>query len=177
MSRFADVNSGLTAETLRSLLDYDHETGQLTWKVSRTISIKVGDRAGSINKNGYVVVVLKVGDQPPRAFKAHRLIFLWITGRWPTRFVDHIDGCRSNNRWANLRDANESENAQNQRSAHRNKTKSCPLGVTWHKRLQRWQAKIRVGGRSRHIGTFDSAEQAHAAYLDAKRQFHPGLVA
>jgi acetylornithine deacetylase/succinyl-diaminopimelate desuccinylase-like protein len=36
-----------------------------------------------------------------------------------------------------------------------------------------YSAQIKVNGKSKHIGLFHSAEEAHAAYVAAKRIHHP----
>ena len=78
--------------------------------------------------------------------------------------VDHIDRDRSNNRVENLRWVSHQQNAQNQ------------LGRGCEKRGSRWRASIRVGGKNTRLGTFDTEEEAHAAYLAAKRVYHPFFV-
>jgi hypothetical protein len=90
-------------------------------------------------------------------------------------FIDHRDTCRTNNRLANLRDATRSVNAQNLRAARSNNSSCGLLGVTWNR--GRWTAQISPpGGPRTYIGRFDTAEQAHAAYLDAKRRLHAGCT-
>jgi hypothetical protein len=61
-------------------------------------------------------------------------------------------------------------NTQNQHSASRNNGTGL-LGVSRHG-LDRWQARIRKDYKAVHIGTFDTASAAHAAYVQAKRDLH-----
>ena len=73
----------------------------------------------------------------------------------------------------NLRLADRSANMQNKRAAMSN-NKSCGLlGVTWNKQHRRWQSKLMANKKRYHVGYFETAEQAHAAYLLAKRRLHP----
>ena len=160
----------LTAETLRGLLDYDPETGEFRWRVSRGNRIKVGAAAGTVSSNGYVVIRIN-----GMLFKAHRLAWLYTHGMWPDHQIDHINSDKRDNRIKNLRDVSRSVNLQNQTKPPKNNTSGF-FGVSWHKRKKRWGAQIKVNGRKQHIGLFDTPEAAHAAYLVAKLRLHPGDI-
>jgi len=98
-------------------------------------------------------------------YRAHRLAFLYMTGKWPSVWLDHEDVNRSNNRWANLRKTTPSFNIANSPRGRGNK--SGLKGAYWHKREQKWRAQIGVNRRTIHLGRFDTAEDAHAAYFAA----------
>lgn len=152
-------------ELFSRYLSYSPETGEFTWNIAPSIGTKAGSTAGSIN-HGYRRIKLR-----GRPYFAHRIALLLTEGDWPTNDVDHIDGDGTNNRLANLRHATRSENLQNQRRAHRG-SHSGILGAYFHKRLRKWQSSIAVGGKTFHLGTFSTAEEAQACYLKAKRRFH-----
>jgi hypothetical protein len=119
-----------------------------------------GTLAGAIEtKGGYRDVRLN-----GRRFRGHWIIWALMTGEWPTHEIDHIDGDGSNNRWANLRLATHAENAQNLPPA---------AGCTWDKKRRKWAALIKVDCRTINLGRFDTEAEAHAAYLAAKRIYHP----
>ena len=40
-------------------------------------------------------------------------MFLWVTGEWPEAEIDHKNRDKSDNRWANLREARRPENIAN----------------------------------------------------------------
>lgn len=40
-------------------------------------------------------------------------------------------------------------------------------GVSWVEKTKKWKAEIRVGGTYRYLGLFDTAREAHAAYVRA----------
>jgi hypothetical protein len=159
----------LTAERVRSALFYEPETGSFTWLVSTSNRVKVGAVAGNISPFGYLYISLD-----GHRYKAHRLAFLYMHGVWPTNHIDHLDGNPANNRIENLRDVSHSVNMQNIRKA---KSSNKSTGMLGSYRIgKRFQAKIVIDGKVRHIGMFDTPELAHAAYLAAKRLHHHGCT-
>lgn len=149
------------------MLSYDPETGVFIWLKRTGGQCKAGAPAGYLTRDGYPAITLD-----RRINLAHHLAFLLMTGRWPETLVDHIDGDRTNNRWSNLREVTCAVNSQN-RFAARNKTRSAPLGVTWHKGAGKWQAQIRHNEKHYYLGLFDTPEAAHMAYLAKKAEVHP----
>ena len=99
----------LTQKRAKELLDYDPETGLLTWKVNkRGRGAKVGGKAGSNCINGY----LYVGIDSKRLL-IHRVVWLWYYGYFPENDIDHINRVRSDNRICNLREVSRSCNNHN----------------------------------------------------------------
>ena len=164
-----DSMSELNSTRLRELLDYDQNTGEFTWKISRGRTAKAGGIAGAKHGENYILIMIS-----GRTYKAHRLAWMYVHGDWPKGFIDHINGVRHDNRIGNLRDVTRSENMQNQRKPQRN---NPHLGVTWCKRRQLWLAQIKVGGRNKFLGYHQKSEEASAAYLAAKKELHAGCVA
>lgn len=152
----------LTAAYLQSILDYDPKTGVFRWKV-KLARANPGDVAGRINSNGYWRISIQRRD-----YGAHRLAWLYVYGRLPERQLDHINGDRLDNRLANLREATHSQNMQNLKR-FRNNT-SGYQGVRKHK--GKWQARICVDRHVHHLGSFRTAEDAAAAYAEAKARLH-----
>jgi hypothetical protein len=158
----------ITAEEARALLDYDRETGVIRWIVHVGNQYVAGDIAGGVTKYGYRRVRV-LG----RKYMAHRLAWLITHGHFPDGPIDHINGCRDDNRLVNLRAATREINNQNLRKARRN-SKLGVLGVSMDRK--RYKAQIQVGGKVLFIGNFSTAEDARAAYLAAKRHLHPGCT-
>lgn len=158
----------LTQSRLRELFDYHADAGVFVRRVSvRGSNGQAGDVAGYQNHHGYVSIGVD-----SRSYSAHRLVWMYVYGEMPGGQIDHINGCRSDNRLANLRDVTPGENLQNQRSPRSN-NKSGLLGVT--KYHNRWRATIKPPGKpTKYIGLYASKEEAHAAYLTAKRLHHKG---
>lgn len=154
----------ITAEIVRQLFIYDGE--HLRWNVSRQ-KIQKGAIAGEI-RDGY----RRIGVNGQK-YAAHRLIWLFVYGQFPTHFIDHIDGNGLNNRIENLRDVTNRENCLKQK-LHCTNT-SGYTGVSWDKRTNRWIAEIRVRDKKIRIGSFKNIEDAAAARKDAEKKhgFHP----
>lgn len=159
----------LTADRLRALFTYDQDTGVFTRRV-RSANVLAGSVAGSLS-HGY----MRIGVDG-RQYAAHRLVILYVEGEFPPDQIDHINGVRTDNRLANLRHASNSVNGQNKRRALIS-NKSCGLlGASFHKGAGKWSAQIKTNGKSKHLGLFESADMAHAAYLVAKRSLHEGCT-
>lgn len=157
----------LTAETLRELLSYDPITGEFRWRVTKSAQAKIGTIAGCESHGYRQIGIFR------KPYKSARLAWLYVYGEWPKHDIDHINGIRDDNRISNLRDVTRLVNCQNRRIAKSGSWAGL-LGVSKNKK--RWSAKIRAGGRQICIGTFDTPEQAHEAYILAKRELHPGCT-
>jgi hypothetical protein len=141
---------------LKERLSYDPETGVFTWNpgVGGMGARFSGKQAGSMDPmQGYV----KIGVLGS-FYKAHRLAWLYVTGSEPTGEIDHINGNKCDNRIANLRDCKKSDNGKNTGLSKRNK--SGFRGVTKHTGREKWIASIAINGKNKHLGVFDSPEEA-----------------
>lgn len=150
----------LSAEYVRSLLDYDPETGEFRFRIRKGGRAKVGKIAGSFDKKKYHRIKID-----GHLYLASRIAWLYVTGEWPKALIDHEDRDPSNTRFANLREATYTENARNCRTPRRNT--SGYKGVSWHKTRKEWRSYIRVEGKLIHLGAFFSAEEASDAYKAA----------
>ena len=154
----------LTAEYLRSVLDYDPATGIFTRKVSTARSVKVGDIAGSPTGLGYLLISVR-----SRLHLAHRLAWLYVYGSWPKDQIDHINRIRTDNRIANLREVSHKQNNQN-RSKPSNNTSGHP-GVSWYKPYNKWRAQITHNYKHIHLGYFSILEEAIASRKAAEKLY------
>jgi hypothetical protein len=83
--------------------------------------------------------------------------------------VDHIDGDRTNNQRANLRQCTRSQNLQNQRKKRGSSSRF--KGVYWLKANEKWRAKIAVNGKCKCLGLFSDEVAAAHAYDAAAIQY------
>lgn len=151
----------MTPERLHELLDYDARTGIFTWAKTRR-GCRIGDIVGCCMKHGYIGIRLD-----NVLHYAHRLAWLYVYGKWPINQIDHIDGNRANNAFINLREVSNAENAQNK---HKSQNKSGFRGV--RKENSKWLAEIKIDYKPIRIGLFGTPEEAHQAYILAKRKLH-----
>lgn len=161
------ANADLTPARLREFLSYNPDTGVFT-RIKGTRGHAAGDAVGNLNSRGYIRIIIDRIE-----YQAHRLAWLYAYGEWPANEIDHINGIRTDNRLCNLRDVPKTHNQQNRHGAYRN-NQSGFLGVHWSKHAKRWTSHIRINGKATGLGYFDTPEDAHAAYLQAKREHHPG---
>lgn len=162
------MTAGEFADLVLDQLNYDSDTGVFTWKnppVSQPS--RRGKVAGCLQKeSGYVRIGIN-----GVYFKAHRLAWLVTYREWPADELDHINGVCHDNRIANLRSVSRAENMWNQRKATAN-SRSGILGATYDERRGTWGANIRRHGKTYWLGCFKTSEEAHQAYLKAKRELH-----
>jgi hypothetical protein len=158
----------LTQKELKEVLDYDADTGKFTWLKATNNRIKVGGIAGCINKvHGYRAIKIN-----GKIYKAHRLAFLYMTGKFPPDDTDHINHSRDDNRFVNLRKVTRLENLRNQSMYSKNK--SGFTGVYWDKARNKWKANIKINGKSKHLGRFTDMDDAVIARKKAniEHEFH-----
>jgi len=150
----------ITLARLQELLDYNPETGEFLWRIRRGKKAE-GSSAGCVAPIGYVMMRVD-----GHLHYAHRLAWLYATGEWPKHQIDHINGVRSDNRIANLREVSSSENARNK--ARSGKNTSGYVGVHWFKPTRKWRASLVVGGKTFICSYFDTIEEAASARRQAE---------
>lgn len=155
----------ITQAELKELMYYDPETGVFVWRVSKSKRVKVGSVAGTLQNKGYIHIKIN-----GRKYLAHRLAFLYMTGTFPEHQIDHQNGIRADNRWNNLREATNSDNQRN--SGKQANNTSGYKGVAWNKQAGKWYAQCGVNGKDYHIGSFTTANEAHAAYCAFAAKYH-----
>ena len=176
-----------SARILKRLLSYNPSTGQLTWRerpnwmfkrhhytneretFARIWNSKHAGKPAftSVNADGY-----HQGQIFKSLFRAHRVIACMMTGDWPSRQVDHLNGDRADNRWENLRLVSREQNMRNAK-LYANNT-SGVVGVCWLKRERSWLARIGTGKKSIVLGyfkEFDDAVEARKA-AEIKYGYH-----
>lgn len=159
----------LTQERLKELLDYDKNTGLFTWKIYKGRVTK-GYIAGTICR-GYINI--KIDN---KLYKAHRLAWLYMYGKLPDMVIDHIDSDKTNNKISNLRDVSIAYNNQNIITCSKYKKLNLPVGVSICNRKKAYVASIHIDGKNKNLGRFHTVQEAHTAYIEAKREYHPGSL-
>jgi hypothetical protein len=159
------ANAILTQDQLKSQLDYNPKTGIFTRKIHLSNFTKNTKTVGYYRNGYHCISVFN------KKYASHRLAWLYMTGSWPKNHIDHIDGNKSNNIFLNLRDVTNAENHQNIFKANlNNKTKL--LGVMKQGKSESYQARIRHNYKTYCLGTYSTPEEAHLAYVKAKRLIH-----
>lgn len=160
----------LTADRLRELVEYDSLTGTFSRRARELQATRLGRpyvrrRAarplpGHIRPDGYVEILVDGS-----IYLAHRLAWLYMTGVFPSEYIDHKNRGRADNTFSNLREATPTENQGNRKRGSNNR---CGLkGVSYHKYCTRkpWQATIMRSGKRHSLGYHATPEEAHAAYV------------
>lgn len=150
---------------LSELLYYNKETGLFTWKVSRG-RVAAGSTAGKYSQRGYRLLGIDGA-----AYQEHRIAYFMGSGTDPHgSLIDHVNGNRADNRFANLRLCSAEQNQHN--SGKRNANTSGYKGVSFDRDRNRWRASITAFGERKFIGRFDTPELAHMAYCKAAAELH-----
>ena len=149
----------LSQDRLKELLEYDANTGDFVWLKSTSRRVKVGEKACKSNIRGYFYISID-----KKRYGAHRLAWLYEYGSFPKHNIDHIDGNPSNNKISNLREATQEQNLFNTKRFKTNT--SGYKGVHFHKGTGKWRAVASVNNYPKHIGLFQTAEDASVAYTN-----------
>lgn len=140
----------ISQQQLKELLHYCPDTGRFTWLVHANHNgALIGDTAGHIAANGYCQITVK-----RYSSTAHRLAFIYMLGRLPIKEVDHLNGVRDDNRWANLRDVSSTMNGRNK--CLRSDNNMGIHGVYWREVPQRWEVQINSSYAGRYATLLDA---------------------
>jgi len=154
----------LTQSRLKELLHYDPATGEFTWLTWRGGKARAGSRAGTDDKDGYRQISVD-----GRLYKAHRLAWLYMTGKWPPGDTDHRNNTPGDNIWKNLRTATRSRNNQNSKPRGTSRHK----GVSWDEKSKKWRSQVRTGGKNHNLGLHVTEQAAAGAYATFAAKHFP----
>ncbi|MGO4744001.1 HNH endonuclease signature motif containing protein [Serratia quinivorans] len=157
------MKNDIAVEKLKELLNYNPVTGIFTWKQNRRGKARSGDVAGSVNDLGYLKISV-IG----KNYAAHRLAWLYVYGKWPSKFIDHIDRNKLNNSIDNLREATRYENGANVGIKSHNT--SGFIGVSYNAQWRKWFAQIIHKGNKTFLGYYKTPELASEAYQKAAKE-------
>lgn len=143
-------------DELQRRIQYNPDTGALSWRAEPCRGKRVGDLLSAHDSDGYLYTHVNGWTT-----SIHRLVWIVATGERPLE-VDHINCDRTDNRWINLREATDSQNAQNrQLVANASGLKGA------HMQNGRWCSRIRIGSGRLFLGYTASAIEAHEMYKKA----------
>lgn len=150
---------------LKELLSYNPESGVFTWIQDRGKCQK-GDVASGTNCNGYRSIRLDYVRYP-----MHRLAWLYVHGKFPENFIDHINMDKSDNRLCNLRPVTNSQNMMN--SVRKGQvTTSRWKGVSWISGKKKWKATVNANGVKHWLGYFNDEREAAEECMFALLKHH-----
>lgn len=148
-------------QSARQKLAYYNDSGIFAWRTARYNQLhRLTKPAGSIYPNGYRYIAIDGPD-----YRCARLAWWFVTNEWPDCYIDHINGNKSDDRFANLRLATNSQN-QGNRGLMRTNT-SGVKGVSINSRTGKWQTKITIHGRAKNLGEYRTLAEAGRAYRKA----------
>lgn len=152
----------LPLQGIENFLAYDPITGEIFRLGSPKNTV-----AGCLDKpNSYKRIKLN-----GKLYAAHRIAWYLHTQQDPGTYdIDHVNGDRSDNRACNLRLATRSQNMINTKK--RQAGVSAYKGVSWDSQRSKWRAEIRINGKNKRIGRFDTELEAHLAYCKAAAEHH-----
>ena len=152
-------------ETVKKLFHYDAESGMLLWRNGNGRNVKPWQEAKSSNGQGYYTVKIN-----GTSYRVHRLIWLYVNGNFPDKYIDHKNRVRSDNRLCNLRDVNSTDNAQNISLPSHNK--SGHIGVSWIKSHNCWTVFVKVNKKNKWLGYYKNLDDAVAARKAGEKQHY-----
>jgi hypothetical protein len=156
----------ITQEELKARIHYNPETGVFTYIKNRKKEF-VGKVAGFTDLKGYRIITLR-----GHRYVASILAWLYVYGRLPEGKIRYINDDKKDLRICNLGEAEHKLCQQDLRGPTKANVSGL-LGVYWDNGTQKWKSSIRAGGKRIWLGRFDDKHDAYAAYIEAKKIYHP----
>jgi len=180
-----EAEAKLTQADILQLIDYDPISGVVTWKQrvgsERWINGWNTKFAGKPTHDFSEDATFRAGYDYHRiyinnkAYALHRIIWLYMTGKWPDRLIDHINRIKTDNRWTNLREADDYVNALNR---GQQVSKSGHRGI--YNQGTGYRVEMKLQGKSHYLGYFSdiaSAIRARDTWLLKNRGSHAVIAA
>jgi hypothetical protein len=154
----------VTFHRLREVLNYDPDTGIFRWLICAGSS-SAGRVAGGRTLDGYNQIRID-----GVMHRSNLLAWMYMTGEWPSEFVDHENRIKHDDRWKNLRLATRSQNAMNRESQSNNTSGAKGVNVV-NKKSKPFRCRIKADGKHIHLGYFATLEEAEKVYIEASKRY------
>jgi hypothetical protein len=128
---------------------YNPENGKVYSRFGKEITSK--------HNSGYIMI----NNSKIKNLYGHQFAWYWVNKEIVEQ-IDHINGFRDDNRIDNLRAVTHQQNQWNRKAK----------GYCLHNQTNKWLSRIRLNGKSIHLGYFDTEEEARQAYITAKQKYH-----
>jgi hypothetical protein len=123
-----------------------------------------------LDKKGYVRFGSNSKTFKERFGVSSKTLHRWLLAPKKDITIDHINGDKADNRRSNLKEATNLENCKKRRHIYKHNT-SGQKGVSWHKKMKKWTANIRVNYELIWLGSFDTIEEAVHARKEAEQKY------
>lgn len=150
----------ITHTELLKVLNYEATTGKFNWCPGVPNYSRHKDEVGYVDTYGRRYINIR-----RQSYAAHRLVWFYVTKKWPVGNVAPINGNYLDLRFDNLKQVSAQEVSLTRQA--RVNPSSGMTGVSWEKSRQKWVAYITINYKRRHLGYFDHKEDAAAAYAAA----------
>lgn len=173
------MNELPSPEYLKECIEYDIETGECFWKIRDISHFKnqricnmwntrfAGTPINGLGSSGKICLNLD-----NRTYTLHRLIFKMHYGRDPNKYLKHKDNNSFNNKIDNLYEDDNNAIGGNRATPKHNT--SGLTGATYKQAKKKWISEITYKSKRYYIGSFDTAEEAHQAYLKTSGELKAG---
>jgi len=153
-----------TPEELWDLFALNPLTGELFWRNIPSTACRPNGLAGTVQARGYIQLSIK-----KQKYWAHRVVRAWVDGKDPgNTMLDHADQNKGNNQPWNIRVCCDNQNKANI---------SGKKGYYFDPKRAKYLARINFYKKQIHLGYFNTAEEACAFYIKAKRRLYGKFAA
>lgn len=153
----------IDVDRLKEVLKYEPDTGDWIWIKSLSNAAPVGHIC-NYRPGGYLKIRID-----GKLYRAGRLAFLYMTGKWPKGIIDHKDRNPFNDRWNNYRDVTQSDNMKN--ISARSDNTSGYKGVSFNKQHKKWESYINSKGKRFGLGLYTDIKEAVKVRIEAEKKF------
>ena len=153
----------LTQDRLKELLEYNPDTGEFKWKITKNnLNAKKNSKAGSFTNNYNIITI------DYRHYRGSHIAFLYMDGYIPENNVMHINGKSYDDRWCNLKHTSSSCKSKNSK-LYKNST-SGVKGVNYNRTVDKWLVRISDKRKNIYIGNFKNFDDAVRARWEAEKK-------